>query len=195
MKPLTFLMSIGLFVIAALGCENSTVTDSVTKESNVSEDVEHLRFRVFTGRDSIGVALFAKVSATAEGALVSDGCSEMVGTGFVTHLGKSVVIQNACIDGDGNIWGEFEYEGRTGGHISGGYEGTIDESELEADVTIETVGGINSLPEELPEGIEKWGRGTMEGTLSNSELNYDLDGWLFHHENKEPGNIGNQGSP
>ena len=185
MKQLAYLLSVGLFLIVMSGCEKPSVPDSFNKDPIVSnQDFDPEISRLFTGRDSFGVAMIAKVSGAVDGTPATEECVNLNGTGYVTHLGKTTIIQSACIDGEGNIAGNFDYKGRTGGHIAGAFEGTLDGNKLETNVTVESVNNINALPEELPEEEEKWGGGTMEGILTETEFQYNLDGWLFHHESK-----------
>jgi len=183
MRQNLFFSGCMIFIVSILvGCQSSTITNT---EASLNS-AQSLRF---TGRDSLiarggGVAMIAKVSGALE-TTESQGCTSPSiflsgsGAGHVTHLGKTMVEQTACIDQNGNVTGSFTYEGRSGGHVSGTYEGTLTGNKLTADVTLETASV--EAPRESPPEDENWGGGRVIGTLTISHFDYEFVGWLFHH--------------
>lgn len=190
---LTIFLVLILCALAGQGCESSTPTNS-NSNSNTDATISPVQSRAFTGRDSLislpgGVAFIAKVSGelqeTEHPECASPGLFlSGTGRGHVTHLGETVIEQTACIEEGGNLWGSFIYDGRTGSQITGSYNGMLDGEELVADVTVETAATVQALQETPPEG-QDWGGGKLEGTLSASHFDYELVGWLFHHNTEE----------
>lgn len=131
----------------------------------------------FTGRDSFGVALKARVSGTWS--VQESGCFELSGSGNASHLGQIEVTQTICPDGS-EPTGTFSFTGRNGREISGEYlSGSVPPPGGGRLVLKDTITG-ESIPA-TPVDPEE-GKADVTGTLhSNGRFDYRLEGWLLHH--------------
>jgi hypothetical protein len=129
--------------------------------------------KFFTGRDSFGIALKAKVQVAPSG----------TGEGTATHMGRLVAEHDHVVNLDAMELrgGTFSYAGTTGGAIEGRYEGNItptgeiDTYALQGTLWVDdgVIPGLNRPAE---------GRGQIRGVLyPDGSLTYAFDGWLLHH--------------
>jgi hypothetical protein len=148
---------------------------------------ERTQILPFTGRDSFGITLGAEVEGIIE--TVSAGGDSMLvefsGTGQSALLGEIEVTHVHFVDLSSNeiSEGRFTFKGESGELISGTYVGTRTSAgegftfNLQAKIT---GGEVECTPTALESG---WG--WIEGSLTDNSLDYQIDGWLFHHAEVE----------
>lgn len=168
---------VGLLLIS--GCAEGPVGPRAELE-NLQTDAEHREgLRLFTGRDSFGVAFQADVSGT----WIRDGdCFELEGSGNATHLGRIDVTERVCVDGENDVTeSSFTLVGRNGRAINGHtLFGSVTptgggnyEVALKDTITGESIPATQIDPEQ--------GKGDVTGTLSaDNRFEYRLVGWLLH---------------
>lgn len=148
---------------------------------------ERTQILPYVGRDSFGIELDAAVTGDVERVSAGGDSSlvEITGTGQSALLGEIEVTQIHFIDLSSNeiSGGQFTFNGENGELISGTYEGSRTPSgeDFTIDVQAKVTGGnVECTPTALESG---WG--WMDGSLTDNQLDYQIDGWLFHHAEVE----------
>lgn len=153
--------------------------------------------RIFTGRDSFGVA----VNIKGEGRIVSESeeCLELEGMGRGGHLGRIEIEQTYCPGGGSAETSPFTYTGSNGQHLSGW---TKDESSeppsveaaashgeherFEGQIAF-TDGEIRAVKTDIAlitreNGSTVW-NGSIHLEIDGDRFSLEVDGWLLHHVN------------
>lgn len=195
---LLFALAATAFLIA--GCTGETLTAPEAQEDapllveTLDAPLPALRF---TGRDSFGIALKGRVAGTST--VAQDGrCPfetvHLSGNGRATHMGRVDVVQSHCVDPSSPLEvtdGVFAFHGTNGTEISGTYAGSLAPAR-QGGSTLELVlwvldGTMPAADLEADDELNRKGRATALGVLdADGGFSYELDGWLFHHEQSLP---------
>lgn len=175
---IVFAAIIGTLLVA--GCTDGPVGSEPDDQTWTRDNGAIEGLRVFTGRDSFGVAFAARASGTWS---MANSCFQLTGGGNATFLGRIEVEQTICPDGgDDGPGGTFTYTGSTGHVITGEYVGgQVLENGQEGHrlVLKDSITG-QSLPATQIE--TERGKADLTGTLHpNGRFEYRVEGWLLHH--------------
>ena len=174
-------------LLLAVGCDRAPVT-GVGDGTELTEGTNPA-LRLYTGRDSFGVAFDARISAEASAAANDAACDgqtvDVSGSGQATHLGRIEVVQHHCL-ADGVITGgTFTYTALNGtkAYVSGEYE-TVDaglpSQRVRANILETTLRLVGD-----PKWV--WGIGWIRSEFPIGEsFNYELDGYVSFGETCPP---------
>jgi len=137
----------------------------------------------YVGRDSFGIALDASVEGIRESVSAGGDSSlvEITGSGQSALLGEIEVSQAHFVNHSSHeiSEGRFTFKAEDGELISGTYKGS--RTPVGEGFTVNLLakvsgGNVDCTPTNLESG---WG--WVDGSLTHNRLDYQIDGWLFHH--------------
>ncbi len=141
----------------------------------------------YTGRDSFGIALNASVEGIRESVSAGGDSSlvELSGSGNSALLGEIEVSQVHFVNHSSNeiSGGRFTFKAKDGELITGTYKGSRTPAGEGFTVNLQAKvsgGNVGCTPTNLESG---WG--WADGSLTDNRLDYQIDGWLFHHAEVE----------
>lgn len=154
---------------------------------DLASETAGVETRLFTGRDSFGVAVHLK----GDGEVVdkSGDCFQLDGSGHGTHLGRFEIGQTYCASGGTADKSPFSYSGQNGQSLSGWTQGLSTSRNsptiLEGNVAF-TDGEVQAVTRDIQlledDDGPKW-NGTVTIEVEGNRFSLEVDGWLLHHVN------------